>query len=241
MTLFEHNAATCTRAVCGKCRPSGDPQPPAPVDHQVQPAKRKSSTERDILFTASRMREAAEALERAGLTAWTTMDAWRRGAATANYDPEAGGNRWEEDDDGTVWPVPTDPTGDQALTPEMRLLWQQYRDRLDAALELSDSLIAMVANATPRRKDRIADKERLAAQAGADGWCSSCFRDAGRLEPQAMHPNGTVRYAGSCRWCHDFEQEYGRKPPLGLLRKRHAGQRVTEGDIGKALGWKQAG
>lgn len=196
----------------------------------------------DITFIASRLRQAADELDQHGTTAWDTTDAWASGAGTANYDPESGGNRWWEDDDGNVYPVPSDPTGDRALTvEEVNALHQTYRNHLDVALSVADAIIRDVTAATPRTPAQIADRDKLAAQVGAEGWCSSCFRNGGRLVPQAMHPNGTARFNGSCRWCKEFEQEYGRKPPLALLERRHAGRNVTLDDIARALGHKHKG
>ena len=195
----------------------------------------------DIPFIASRLREAATLLERCGTTAWETTEEWRRGAGVASYNPESGGNRWEEDDDGTVWPVITDPTGDRALTPEeVNKAHQKYRDDLAGALRLADALITDVHTATPHKPSHIADHERLAAQVGAEGWCSSCYRNGGKLYPQAMHPDGTVKYRGSCRWCMDFEKANGRKPPMSLLQAHHAGRRITPEMVAKSLGLKVA-
>lgn len=195
----------------------------------------------DIPFIASRLREAADRLDNYGTTAWNTTDAWARGAGTANYDPESGGNRWWEDDDGNVYPVPSDPTGDRALSiEEVNGLHDTYRNHLDVALSVADALIRDVTAATPRRPGQIADQDKLATQVGAEGWCSSCFRNGGKLVPQAMHSSGEVKYRGSCRWCHDFESEYGRRAPLSLLQKRHAGQRITTTDILRALGIPRA-
>lgn len=191
----------------------------------------------DITFIAARLRAAADELDQFGTTAWDTTAAWARGAGIASYDPESGGNRWYEDEDGNVWPIPSDPTGDHALsTEEINRAHSDYVRDLSAALKVADRLIIDVTTATPHKPRLIADADRLAAQVGAEGWCSSCFRNAGKLVSQAMHTNGTARYQGSCRWCREFEQEYGRKPPLSLLQKRHAGRSVTTSDVARALG-----
>lgn len=191
----------------------------------------------DITFIAARLRKAADLLDESGTTAWETTSAWARGAGIASYDPETGGNRWWEDEHGNVYPVPTDPTGDRALTvEEVNGLHDLYRRHLDQALNLADRLVSDVETATPRTPRQVADRDRLAAQVGSEGWCSSCYRNAGRLEPQAMHPNGNTRYQGECRWCHDFKHEHGRYPTLQLLEKRHSGRSITADDIARALG-----
>lgn len=194
----------------------------------------------DLTFIAARLRLAADKIDKAGTTAWETTDNWAAGAGTANYDPELFGNRWYEDDDGVVWAVPCDPTGDRALsTEDINRAHRRYVTHLDEALAVADHLIEDIDAATPRRPNQIADQDRLAAQVGVEGWCSSCFRNAGRLVPQAMHSNGQVKHRGLCRWCADFEREYGRKPPLSLLQQRHAGRSITTAAIDKALGWTQ--
>lgn len=194
----------------------------------------------DITFIAARGQQASEALNRAGTTAWETSEAWKRGASTANYDPEVGGNRWEQDSEGQVWAVPSDPTGDAALTPEQVHAHEELVAALDTYLKSADRIVELVAMATPRKLNQISDRDRLAAQVAAEGWCASCYRNGGKLQPQAMHPDGRVKYQGSCRWCKEFEQEYGRKPPLSLLEKRHAGRSVTLDDIAKALGYAKS-
>lgn len=196
------------------------------------------TTTHDVTFVASRLRSAADALDAHGLTALQTTSQWARGAGTANYDPESGGNRWEQDeDDGTVWPVPSDPTGDRALRRDvMDHAHAKYCADLTKALAAADALITDVETATPHTPKQIGDHDKLAAQVGAEGWCSSCFRNAGRMEPQAMHGNGTIRYRGECRWCHDFKAEQGRYPTLSLLQKHHSRRPITAEDIARALG-----
>lgn len=191
----------------------------------------------DIGSVAERLRRIADRLDSTGSTTWDTMAAWRRGASTASYDPEHGGNRWEEDDDGTVWPVPSDPTGDTALGPRDDLALPNYRRHLADIMRGLDHLEDDLNAGTPHILGRLPDKDRLAEQAAEDGYCRSCYR-AGRVVDQAMHKDGTVRFKGLCRWCHDFKQEYGQLPPGRLLHKRHSGQRITEADVAKALGRK---
>lgn len=62
-----------------------------------------------------------------------------------------------------------------------------------------------------------------------EGACMNCWLDRRHFEPVS-------HYAQLCRWCGDFKATEGRCPPLALLRKRHAGQRVTTQDVERALG-----
>lgn len=55
-----------------------------------------------------------------------------------------------------------------------------------------------------------------------EGWCASCVRDGGHLEPVWLG-----RYARFCRWCGEFHAAEGIEPPLPLLKARHQGRRIT--------------
>jgi hypothetical protein len=192
-----------------------------------------------LTLLVQRGRKLLDRIDSTGTTCWDTMADWRRGASTASYDPEHGGNRWEADDEGEVWPVPSDPTGDTALGPPDDQALGRYRRNLTTLASIIDHLEDDLNAGTPHRPGRLPDKDRLAEQAADDGYCKSCYR-AGKMVEQATHKDGTARFKGFCRWCHDFKQEYGQLPPGRLLNKRHAGGRITEQDITRALGRKSA-
>lgn len=97
-------------------------------------------------------------------------------------------------------------------------------DRIDSDLR---RLMVLIAIATPTRPRTVASKEYLAAQAAADGWCASCFRDAGHLEPIAVRPGTTTPYyVDRCRACGEWRKIHGEDPPIDVLRTRHRGGRV---------------
>lgn len=169
-----------------------------------------------------------------GSEALRTTRSWADTIKAANYSDDKGGNRWEEDPDtGEVHPVPPDPTGDQAVSPDavaqmhsrLTKLMREIRSRCIDAEHILDQA-SHDPTKHPKRPDDKLDEDR---------WCKSCKTDRGWLEPVAVHPDGRIRYSGECRWCHDYRTDTGRPPTIGLLRKRHGGQRITEADILAAL------
>lgn len=92
--------------------------------------------------------------------------------------------------------------------------------RLDADVA---TLTGLILDTVPREPDKPRDDEV------PEGACENCWTDNRHFEPVS-------HYARSCRWCGDFKGDQGRYPPRALLRKRHAGQRVTTADVEKALG-----
>jgi hypothetical protein len=42
-------------------------------------------------------------------------------------------------------------------------------------------------------------------------------------------------YRDYCRWCGAFKAQHKIEPPLPLLELRHAGRRITEADVAKAM------
>lgn len=169
-----------------------------------------------------------------GLSALQTTRSWADTIKAANYSDDKGGNRWEEDPlTGEVHPVPQDPTGDQAVAPDavaqmygkLQKLMREIRSRCADIEHIMDQA-SHDPKKHPKRPDDKLDEDR---------WCKSCMTDRGWLEPVAVHPDGRIRYKAECRWCHDYRADTGRPPTLGLLRKRHAGQRITEADILNAL------
>lgn len=164
-----------------------------------------------------------------------TTRSWADTIRAARYGEATTGNRWYLDEaTNELSPMPNDPTGDQAVDPDEVA---QLNSRLRKLVSTLRSAAAEYENILdqashdprkhPKRPDDKLDEDR---------WCRSCKADRGHLEPVAVHPDGRIRYKGECRWCHDFKAEYGRYPSPTLLRRRHAGHRITEADVDAALG-----
>lgn len=170
-----------------------------------------------------------------GESTLSTTRSWADTIRAASYGDDKGSNRWALID-GELVPIPNDPTGDQAVDPDEVA---QLHQRLRALMRQLHSVAAEVENIMdqaspdprkhPKRPDDKLDEDR---------WCQSCKADRGYLEPVSTHDDGRIRYRGECRWCHDFKADTGRYPTPGLLRRRHAGFRITEADIATALGRK---
>ena len=194
------------------------------------------STHRDLATILERLmiRAAQE-----GDEADRTTRSWADTIKAARYGEATTSNRWWLDKDtGEVYPVPNDPTGDQAVDPDEvaqlnARLHRLVRTLRSAAAEY-EHILDQASHDPAKHPKRPEDK------LDEDRWCRSCKADRGHLEPVAVHPDGRIRYKGECRWCHTFKAEYGRYPSPTLLRKRHAGQRINEADITQALGQGKA-
>ena len=151
---------------------------------------------------------------------WHSTKDMSRGVRASNTDP-GGGNRWWEDDDGTVWPVPNDPTGD-AATDQPDDTSAEYVALLDAFDRIGDQLEVFVGKHRPdRRLHTVVPGAELA-------WCAHHLATIGTCEP---------RHRGDlCRTCDDFRRAHNETlPPADLLTAKHEGKRWTEQMIRDSL------
>lgn len=169
-----------------------------------------------------------------GAEADRTTRSWADTIRAASYGDEKGTNRWEVDAaTGNVVPVPQDPTGDAAVDPDEVA---QMNAQLHKAMRSLHRAAADYENILDQAShDPMKRPHKPDTQLDEDRWCRSCKADRGHLEPVAVHPDGRIRYNGECRWCHDFKAEYGRYPTPTLLRRHHAGLRISEAHVTAAL------
>jgi hypothetical protein len=121
----------------------------------------------------------------------------------------------------------SDPTGDRVTGRRERdpVRAEAYRamKHLDKALEHLEAGAAIFDY-----------QKHILGQATAAGdedrWCQSCRRDHGYAQPVLAG-----RYAKYCSWCGIFYAKYRQEPPLELLAKLHADQRIYDRDIVQAL------
>lgn len=80
--------------------------------------------------------------------------------------------------------------------------------------------------ANPPTPRTIKNRDLMAAQVAADGYCLSCWRNNQHLTPIETRPNGEPYYRDRCRWCGEYKAAHRDDPPLEYLRLRHAGRRI---------------
>lgn len=175
-------------------------------------------TTNDITRIAATGRTTGELLDAHGQTMLTLTHDWTTGPKAANTNPDTGGNHWETDEDGNVWPIPNDPTGEAVLNARadfhhelQRRLHRWHQDSLwlrDAAHVLAPIVPPSTMN-TP-----------------SDLWCDRHLR-IGLCEPRHR---GTL-----CRYCSDFHALWRTVPPISILRDRHLGKRITENQVKTAI------
>lgn len=185
----------------------------------------------DLELMARALKADADLIDDRGKPTWDKLDEWQRGPKAART--EAGGGwRYEEDDNGVMWAIPNDQTGEAVIHPDAAHdLFDEFRklhDRVSKDTARIRRIIHMVPS-TSSQKRRDDDP-------GPD-WCKSCYRDAGYLEPVATHPDGSVKYAGYCRWCRESPIT---PPPLELVRTKHAGKRISVAMWERATGQRIA-
>lgn len=172
------------------------------------------TTQTDIPRIAATIRVAGELLEVHGELMLDLTSDWAAGAKAANLDPDSRGNRWETDDNGDVWAIPADPTGEAIL-----------HARSEVATELRKRLARMTEDAQwLRDMAHVLAPVALPSttNARADAWCSHHLK-VGLCEPRK---NGSDRNT-LCRWCSDFWALWQSLPPLSLVRDRHEGKRIS--------------
>lgn len=151
-----------------------------------------------------------------GMLAMKLADEWADGAGTANLDPDAHGNRWELDDDGNVWAIPADPTGEASLRARSAL-----RSEIDGLLRLQEATAVRLRNIV-----MTLVPVKLDAGENDPRWCTNHLR-IGVCEPRAR--------GDLCRWCDDKRLEWGVRPPVRLMTMRHLGKTVYDRDVKDAL------
>lgn len=214
-----HDPATCKRDACGRCRPKeGAPPaiPPNPHDAE-EPSPRPGPltlVPSDTLVKL--LEETLDCHRRRGQETWNRSYAWIR-----SHNPplplhlqHGGGFEGEARSDESI------------ENGHLDYIAGQYHG------ELADLTARLVADLNRLRKieevctpGKVREPPVQAADIAGEGWCSSCYRDAGWLEPE--HEG---RYRGLCRFCGEWRAANGEIPPAGLVRWRHRNphRRLTE-------------
>lgn len=173
-------------------------------------------------------------LEGGGQLAWDTMDGWQHGPRKAPEAGERGGGGGE---------AGAEDRKDEAIQRARAARhFAAFLADLDAADVLVQSLIRRMDVACPPHPSALRNKAGdldpvTAADAAAAGWCKSCWRNDQQMVP-VTPPEGKSRlkrYRDYCRWCGDFVGQHKIEPPLELLKVRHAGGRISEADVDKAI------
>lgn len=197
-------------------RHDGPPSPPAPVDHNIaQPAPGPESEDVRALLAA--LSGATGHLWDHGDLLWQRTADWEK---TKRIAPPS----LREDDEEQVSDREAEERQGDALADRFRPEVRQLAKRIRTDLARLAQIDAIVIRAQP---ERLKNRDLLAAQAAADGWCLSCFRDDQFLSPIAVRP-GTNQpyYRDRCRPCGEWKSANGEDPPIDVLRTRHRGGRV---------------
>jgi hypothetical protein len=178
--------------------------------------------ETDIVRIGQNLQAAGKLLIDHGSRALAVTASWQHGPSTAGGEPV---RRSRE----TPMPaVPLEGRDLIALNHELRSLMQR--------LDLDEHRLRIILRtAVPDGAGKPTSAQKTPAQAAIEGWCRSCFRDHGYLEPIAMRPDGNRKYRDYCNWCGGFKGEYGIEPPEQLVEARHRGQRITQPHVAAAL------
>lgn len=198
-----HDPATCRREPCGRCRESGVPSPPRPVDHDVKRTRRPVA--RRELDLGRRAEQVGQRLEAEGQAAAQHFYEWER------EERQAAGSRGG----GYGGAAPEDAIReyrDDRAAARLRRRWLGVQARLDAALGELEGLLDQA-----KTEQRPLDKHRTPAQVEADGWCGAHWHATKALVPVTLRPTGEPYYKGRCRFCGSWPDG---DPPADVLRTR---------------------
>lgn len=172
-------------------------------------------------------------LERDGQTAWDRMSGWREGPRKAPQRGEVGGGGGEAGAE------------DRKLEAIQRARaarhFDEWRADLDTIDDLVQSLLRRIDVACPPHPDEVKNRRTgdldpvTAADVAAAGWCASCWRNDQQMVPIEKDRHSMRFYRDYCRWCGGFKAQHKIEPPVALLELRHAGRRITEADVAKAM------
>lgn len=188
--------------------------------------------EQELVRIAASFRLTGELLEANGTRSFAATGSWAPGPRSANLDPNAGG--WRYDDEGE--PIPNDTTGEQALRYDPNTSTGQRLVQLVLAGDRINTEIRKILYAAcPQNTMPDNFEPDTPAQISAAGWCVSCHRDNGHLEPVSMRPDGVRRYRDHCTFCGQFKAAHTILPPLNVLKLRHEGRRISARDVEAAV------
>lgn len=210
MSLFDHNAETCTREFCGRCKGSGEPSPPKPVDHDAA-VKRRPMSRRE-LDLGRRTQSVGRRIEDEGRAASQHFAEWEREARIEGDSTRGGGYGTATGDDTLR------DQADQRQVSAYRARWLKVQVRLDAVLAEAEWLLDQA-----KTEHRALDRHRTPAQVEAEGWCGSCWKSTGQLVPVTERPSGEPYYRGRCRFCGSWP---GGDPPKDVLEQRNSGKAI---------------
>lgn len=206
-----HDPTACTRIPCGKCAKRREANPPNPVDHNV--AARRKASGREVAL-GRLLQELGRRIEAEGETAGERFAQWQRTREIPRDSNRGGGNGGVVYEDARI-----DRREDQYAA-ALRDRWLRCNTKLLALAGEAEWLLDAA------KVTKALGKDRSAAQAAADGWCISCFRDDQHLTPIGLRPTGEPYYRDRCRGCGEWRASTGEDPPLEVLRTRHRGGRV---------------
>lgn len=163
----------------------------------------------DPLLLAGELEALATELRSSGDVLWQRSSDWVR-VETRSGDGERGGGLGDAVSEDAIGEKIADRQASRYHSELLNLL-----PRLFADARRARAVVEIVCPSQPRK---LKGQELTVAQAAAEGWCASCHRDDGFIEP--VHPQG--RYKDWCRFCGEWKAAHGGElPPLGVVRWRH--------------------
>lgn len=203
-----HDPSTCRREPCSRCRPKATPRTPDPIDRQVRgpvPLAKIRTVDPDKLTDA--LTEALRTWRPLGASTIDRFAAWQQPRL-----PDTGERGGGDGGTAAIDTIKDRIENSQATRYAHELATLTQRIHADLA-----RLTTLVQIAHPDQPRVLRHSDMTATQLIADGWCPSCFRDDGYLEP--ITPN---RYRDRCRRCGDFRAASGKDPSVDELRIMHS-------------------
>lgn len=225
---LRHDPETCTRDYCGRCKPSGEPDLPPLVDHDV--AVPTDQQVRQVNEQVAKWSDAVDLWSHAGAGMLARASAWQV-SNDALLRPDDGS---DEDQDEARRESRSDKDRRESMWDAQAA---RYADELAALLKRVDADMARLTRLNeilcPDQPHQLTNRELLSAQIAAEGWCVSCHRDAGWCEPL-----WEGRSRDGCQWCAKWRRSEGGWPPLALVKWRHRnpGRQLTTADVARELG-----
>lgn len=223
-----HDPSTCTRVPCGRCKPQEAPNVPPPIDYDI--ATPTDQQIRSVSAQAVRWRDAADLWAREGAQMLAVSAAWEKPRDDL-LRPSDGA---DEDQDQKRREARSDRDRNDAVRDAQA---STYRDELARILKRVDADLGRLERLheilCPDQPERLRNRDLLAVQVAADGWCVSCHRDNAYCEPVWKD-----RSRDGCQWCTKWRQSEGQWPPVALVRWRHRnpGRALTTADVARLMG-----